>query len=412
MRKAGVVAALVFMTACSAAAPAVSQTPNTSPVAKASASPSPAASPTPFAMPSPVTPTPKTPQPVAFGCLSTIPTGAQLELVTLRGSTDIVVRDITNLSKPISRCAFKYCEQFCKSRGPDSIRFVTGSVISYIVRSDNNDGALYLVDLSNQKTVLARTWGPETGYFDWVFAWSPDGNALTYFSSTEWRLRSAAGDVVLSRLGRDLGYNFNSDVDSRTVGFSADGQYVAVDMSINQGVNTIQKASLFKIVRVSDLRLVYSRSDGSMATWAGSGANLYFRTASGLEAWDPINGARLIAPGLGWINPVPNADGTRIAYMLASGNGYHAVREVLLTDQSLHPVTLSTLHRTGIAFLNPTLVWYAEEATCNETPCRCDDAYCEPLLSGKTYVNDLLTGVVSSSLVTSVADVWPHLGTQ
>lgn len=217
-------------------------------------------------------------------------------------------------------------------------------------------------------------------------------------------------------LGKDLGYNFNRDTDSRLVGFSADGQYVAIDMSIDQGVTstagayTIQKAAIFKVIRISDNRVVYSRSDGTMATWAGTGAQLYFRTASGLDEWDPLNGAELVAPGLGWTNPVPSSDGKRIAYLLATSGGYHSAREVALTDQTLQPITLSSLHRTAVAFLTPTLIWYAEEATCNDTPCRCDDAICEPQLSGNTYVHDLLTGKVSASVVTSVGDVWPRLG--
>jgi hypothetical protein len=277
---------------------------------------------------------------------------------------------------------------------------------------------MYLVDLTKQTTLLARSWGPDTGYFDWVFAWSPGGSALTYFSSTQWRLRSSSGDVVLSSLGKDLGYNFNSDWDSRMVGFSADGKYVAIDMSIDLGTKKVaggyalRKGALFKVVRLSDRKVVYSRADGTMAAWVGAGANLYFRIGSGLEEWDPVIGARLVAPGLGWTNPVPSSDGKRVAYLLATGGGYHSARQVLLTDQPLQPVTLSNLHTAGVAFLKPTLVWYSEEAPCFSSPCRCDDAYCEPLLSGRTYIRDLATRVVSASIVTAVGDTWPHVGSQ
>ena len=322
--------------------------------------------------------------------------------MTLRGSTDLVVRDITNLSKPVSRCAFKVCAQWCQSYGPDYMRFVTGSRVSYIVRSVNGDGALYLADLVTRKTALMRKWGPSESYF-WVYAWSPDGSSLTYFTSTQWRIRSAAGDVSLSSLGKSLGYNFRHAVDSFMVGFSADGQYVAADQSANPG-------AVFKVVRLSDKKLVYSRIDGTMATWAGSGANLYFRTGSGLDEWDPVNGVRLVAAGLGWTNPAPSSDGKRIAYLQTDTNGQHFVRMLDLAHNPLQPKALSSLFRQGITFLNPTVVWYAEETRCGGSPCRCDDAMCEPNATDRTYTHDLVTGVISSSIETSVADTWPHAG--
>jgi hypothetical protein len=300
----------------------------------------------------------------------------------------------------VNRCAFKHCEQWCTSYGPDNMQFVTASRISYIVRSVDGYGAMYLADLVSRKTVRVRIWGPSESYF-WVYAWSPDGNSITYFTSTQWRIRSATSDISLSALGQSLGYNFRRNVDSDMVGFSADGQYVAVDQS-----NT--KGALFQVVRLTDRKVVYSRGDGTMATWAGRGADLYFRIDSGLAKWDPVGGQRLVVPGLGWTNPVASADGNRIAYLSASAAGYHFARQVRLTDQPLKSIALSNLHRAGVSFLTPTVVWYAEEATCGQTPCRCDDALCEPLLTGHTYVHDLLTGVISPSIETGVADVWPH----
>ena len=370
--------------------------------------------PTPIVSPSNL-PVATTPAPVAFACSSQIPSGSTLALATLRGSTDVVVRDITDLSKPLTRCAFKSCSQWCESYGPDFARFVTGSRISYIVRSGDGAGAMYLADLATQKTALVRKWSAADNYF-WVFAWSPDGNSLTYFTSDQWLIRTATGDVALSPLGKDLGYNFNRNSDSQMVGFSADGQYAAVDQSIDLGTKQvdggygIQKGALFKVVRLSDKKVVYSRSDGTMAAWAGVGAHLYFRTSSGLEEWDPINGRQLVVGGLAWTNPVPSADGKRIAFLATDANGHHFASELRLTDQPLRPITLSSLPRAGIAFLNPTVVWYAEEAACNQSPCRCDDAICEPFLTGRTYVHDLMTGTISASVLTAIADTWPRPG--
>jgi hypothetical protein len=418
MRNAALVVVVLALTACGAAAPAARQAPGTTPVAVTgpSPSPSPASSPAPFVPPSPVAPGPTTPKPVAFSCSSAIPAGAQLALVTLRGSTDIVVRDITNLAQPVSRCAFKTCSQFCASYGPDYIRFVTSRWVSYMVETVDGEWAMYLADLQTRKTELIAT--PSAGGFFWVFAWSPDGSSLTYLTSDQWRIRSAAGDLALSPLGKDLGYNFDFDGDSRMVGFSADGHYVAVDQSIDLGTKqtaggyAIQKGSLFKVVRLSDMKVVYSRSDGTMAIWAGVGAHLYFRTSSGLNEWNPIYGAQLVAPGLAWTDPVASADGQRIAYVTEDANGNHFARHLVLTDQPLRSISLSSLPRVNVAFLTPTLAWYAEESLCNGHCPSYGETSAGPPQTGRTYVHDLVTGTISTSVVTAVADSWPHLGSQ
>jgi hypothetical protein len=276
---------------------------------------------------------------------------------------------------------------------------------------------MYLVDLKARKTQAIRIWGPSEPYFE-IFSWSPEGNSLTYFSSTEWRIRSTAGDVALSRLGKDLGYNFNYNSDSRMVGFSADGRYVAVDMSIDQGVKptaggyTIQKAALFKVIRISDKKIVYSRSDGTMATWAGSGARLYFRTGSGLEEWNPLDGARLVVPGLLWTNPVPSSSGERIVYVTEDANGNHFASQVRLTDQPLRSITLSNQPRMDVALLTSSLLWYDEESRCNGLCPGYGETSAGPPQTGRTFVHDLLTGQVSASVVTSVGDVWPRVSSQ
>ena len=425
MRAAGFVSVLLLIAACSGPTAATGQDSHSPTPQIASAvspgpvvSPSPAASHVPFVPPRPVAAAPSTPKPVAFSCYSKIASGATLALVTFRGSTDVVVRDITNLSKPVSRCAFKSCSQWCASYGPDFMTFVTATRVAYIVRSADGDGAMYLADLASRKTLLVRIWGPDEGDF-WVFAWSPDGNRLTYISSNRWHVRSATDDVVLSALGNDLGYNFNPDVTSRMVGFSADGQYVALDQSIASapkknadGSFSMQAGALFKVVRLSDTKLVYSRKNGTMAAWAGGGAHLYFRVDSGLAEWDPINGARLVVPGLAWINPVAGADAMRIAFETVNAKGNHFAGQLRLTDQTLQAIPLSKLPRMNVTFLNPTLVWYAGESACSGLCPGYGETSDGPPLSGRTYLHDLITGSISPSVDTAVVDSWPHLGSQ
>jgi hypothetical protein len=416
MRAAAFASVLLMIAACSGPSGVTGRvSPSTEPFVS-NASPTPVASP-PATFPSPVAATPKTPKPVVLTCSSQVPLGATLGLVTIKGTIDILVRDITDLAKPVTRCDFTTCNQFCASYGPYFMRFVTATRISYVVESVDGDWAMYLADLVSRKTILVRDPGQDSGYIE-VFAWSPDGSSLTYAEANRWHVRSAAGDVVLGTLGNDLGYNFDPNADSRMVGFSPDGQYVAVDQSVDLGTKPLAggggyllKGSLFKVIRLSDKKVVYSRKDGTMATWAGAGAHLYFRVSSGLAEWDPIGGARVVLPGLAWINPVPNADGTRIAYETVNTKGNHFAGQVRLTDQPMQSIPLSALPGIGVTFLNPTLVWYAGESPCSGLCPGYGETSDGPPLSGRTYVQDLVTGTVSTSAETTVVDSWPHLGT-
>src|SRR5690242_3126295 len=146
--------AVLALTACGSATPAARQGLSTTPVAMASpSSASPFASagvgtkPSPSVSPSAVTPARTAPKPVVFSCSSTIPIGAQLALVSLSGSTDIVVRDLTDMSHPVSRCTFKTCIQSCVSFGPRDMSFVDGSHISYTANDGNGGYAIYVANL-------------------------------------------------------------------------------------------------------------------------------------------------------------------------------------------------------------------------------------------------------------------------
>jgi hypothetical protein len=170
----------------------------------------------PFAFPSPtlngLTPPPK----ATVTCASKIPSGSKLALVTLRGGSGIVVRDVTDVAQPVSRCSITSVSY---------LRFVNATHISYISESSSDlgaSGALYLVDLQTQITTLVRAWA-YGGYLSWVYAWSPDGQALTYLNSDQaglaWHLLSASGDRTLSTLGPVPARGVNLDDDDGMVGF-------------------------------------------------------------------------------------------------------------------------------------------------------------------------------------------------
>jgi hypothetical protein len=111
---------------------------------------------------------------------------------------------------------------------------------------------------------------------------------------------------------------------------------------------------------------------------------------------------------LSWSHPWPSADGLRIAYTTGDGTGNHHVGYMRLADQPAAGNQLSFLPRAGAAFLNSTLVWYAEEAICSTPGVQCGLGGTP--LTGRTYLRDLVTGTESASIDTAVFDSWPHVG--
>jgi hypothetical protein len=390
VRGTGMAAVLLMLAACGGSAGA---TPTPSPSA---ATPTPVAS-AGFPSPTPGGPTPASP--VTLTCASDVPAGHELALVSLRNTTGIVVRDISNIATPITRCTFKGAGTY--------FRFVDGTHVSYIVASDNGTGALYVANLQTRTTSLVRAWTNE-GSLYWVYAWSPDGKTLSYLSSNgdkvAWHIRSAAGDAVLSDLGSVPGRGVSPNYDDAMVGFSGDGKYVALEQTFTYtgAAAPAGQEPPFQVVRLSDHKSVYSRRNGTMATWAGNGADLYFRTTAGVEVWDATLGQQVVVPqGLAWIHPHPGADGKRIVYEDANGAGNHfAAYLTLATKQA---VRISPKPRLGAAFLNSTLVWYAEESVCT-TQCGLGG----PPLTGRTYIYDIVAKTESASIITAVFDAWPH----
>jgi hypothetical protein len=320
-----------------------------------------------------------------------------MALVALRGDTGVKVRDISDLSQPVSRCALN-------GSGATYFRFRTATQVSYIVAGTSGVSALYLADLLSKRTSLVRTW-TDRAFGDWVYAWSPDGTTLSYLSSTAdaliWHVLSTAGDMTLTRLGPVPGRGVSSDSDDAMTGFSADGRYVALE----QTFSTDSGPAPFQVVRLSDHALVYSRRDGTMATWAGAGARLFFRTLAGVESWDPTAGVQVVVPGLAWVHPWSSADGLRIVYTVPDGTGNHELGYLRLTDQPVVGIDLGQ-SATAPAFLNSTLIWYAEETSCAKTQCGLGG----PPLTGRSFLHDLVTRTDRTSVDLSVFDAWPRVG--
>ena len=336
---------------------------------------------------------------MAVVCSSQIPAGHQLALVTLRGVQGVVVRDVTDLTHPVTRCGFS---------GGSNFRFVSSARVSYIVTTGDlgSPGALYLVDLATSTTSLVRAWS-SGGYASWVYAWSPDGQKLSYLSSdangVKWHVLSAAGDKTLSSLGTVPARGVSLDNDDAMVGFSADGQYVAVEETFTAQKNAGSGTPPIQIVRLSDMRSVYTRPDGTMGAWAANGARFYFRTSAGVQVWEPTGKIQTVSAGLQWIRPWPSSDGSHITFSSLNAQGNHLVG---ILDTNGGPVALASPEpRANPGFLTPTLIWYAGETICTTTtPC----GFGGPAPTGKYYLYDI-AGVESGSVDIAFYDSWPHV---
>ncbi len=387
-------AAGLLLTACGGSSSAATHSPSVSTAPASSPSAGATPSPAPFPSPSPAS------SPVsALGasCSAAPAAGEQLALVGLRGVAGVVVRDITDIGHPKTRCTL--------SGGARSYRFVSATKITYVVTASGDQGAagaLYMFDMAAGTTSLVRSWN-YTGFAGEVFAWSPDGSHLTYLNSDAagltWHMLSAGGDRTLARLGTIPGRGVSADSDDAMVGFSADGQYVAVEQTFTGGTNPVR----IQVNHVSDGSIAYSRNDGTMAAWAGAGAHLYFRTSAGVQSWDPSGGVATVTSGLMWIRPHASPDGSRMAFSVLNAQGNHVGETLDLTTGATH--SLSPNPRIGAAFLNASLVWYAGETICTTaTPCGLGG----PPLSGQTYIYDLGSDVESGSIDTAYYDLWPH----
>jgi hypothetical protein len=392
LRKCLGLAAAVMLVACGSSSTASHPTPAQSANPSASAGSSPTSSGGAFPSPTPVA---GAVGPVSASCTSPPSAGNKLVLVNLRNVAGIIVRDITDIGHPANRC---------KLSGGSYIRFISATRLSYIVTASSDQGAagaLYIFDMATGATSLVRAWS-YGGFGSWAYAWSPDGSHLTYIDSDskqdmKWHLLSSAGDRLLADLGAVPARGANPDSDDLYVGFSADGQYVAVEQTFTP--------TPIRVHRVSDGSVAYTRTDGTMAAWAGGGARLYFRTGAGVQSWAP-SGVVAVSNGTVWIRPHASPDGSRMAFSLLNAQGNHVAEALDLTTASGSIQQLSPSPRVGAIFASASLVWYAGESICTTTtPCGLGG----PPLTGTTYIYDLGSGVEAGSIDTNFYDAWPHV---
>lgn len=327
-----------------------------------------------------------TPLPPQQG-LCKAPSNRCLALVTLRGSSSFVVRDITDIAHP------RTVSNLGKIPAPS---FVSATELSYAV-----DGSLYRVPLSGSpKTLVNSQAGAGT--------WNPAGSAVVYTTEIDpetitvhqWR---AGRDQVLGSIPGGGGGGCETIASCQIPNFldfrllySPDGTMISLVTSAFTGSHFRVWSSDGNLITSSDLQ------GTTMSAW--SGTSLYFRDAKGVQVW---HGGVISSfmPGVAWVKPMGSPDGRHIVYVSRDSGGWS---HTYVVDTATRDVReLKKARSEPVAFLTARFVWYEGERACVPLDACGSHPPFHPS-NGKTYIYDLETGTETESIITSVADVWPR----
>jgi len=319
--------------------------------------------------------------PSLLRCTTPVPAGDNLVIGAVSGDPTTVIRDIQDPANARNVCSF--------APGAVNPQFVSATIVAYET-ADNQ--IIKAVAGASGTTVLATY----TTYGSGQYAFSPDGSAMSYLDGGAWRMVDTSGNHLLASLPAAASRPSVPDQDSIFLGFSPDGQYVALFQTFHLGGSGSSAPD--QVRRVKDGSLVYSTSGMTMATWASVPSRLYFRDSSGaMKRWDPSAG---VTPMLSvkWINPQPSPDGRWIAYTVRGLSGLGAIG--LYSVQGNSVTTVTTTGRTGAHFVSNDLVFYFGETAC--TGCSA------PAPANVAYIYDIAGAQEVISRLASVYDSWPH----
>jgi len=277
--------------------------------------------------------------------------------------------------------------------------FVSGTEISYA-----NDTGLFRMPLSGSpKTLVVKAGGGGD--------WSPDGQAVVYTtaSSTD----SYTATITVHQFRGDLDQVLGSTpaggggdcqsiatcslpnwLDSR-LSFSPDGTFISM---VVDGFGM----SVFRVWTSGGKVLTSNDSKGiTMSAW--SGQSLYFDGPSGVESWRDGATSTFLAKAY-WVRPSASPAGGQVVYTIRDSHGWGHIR---IVDTANGKVRELKADRTDAVFLTSRYIWYQGERACTAAE-QCGSHPPFHPLSGKTYIYDLQTGTETESIITSVADVWPH----
>jgi hypothetical protein len=172
--------------------------------------------------------------------------------------------------------------------------------------------------------------------------------------------------------------------------YSPDGRFITWAQSVTD---------VFRMWTAAGVDVTPSTPFVNMSVW--SGANFYFGDSKEVKVWR--NGVvSTFLPGVAWIRPKASPGGRQIVYETRNAAG---VSRTYVVDTVTAKVRqLGGTYRAEPTFLTARFIWYKGERYCNLNECFAGSA----LPTGKTYIYDLQTGIESESIITSVADVWPH----
>jgi hypothetical protein len=215
----------------------------------------------------------------------------------------------------------------------------------------------------------------------------------------QWHLVSGGVDHVIGKAPTWCHCGAGSIDNSLTVAFSPNGQFVSV-VDYMQGGANLQVRRLDGSLVGTEIRGEQNGPD--MATWSvWSGADLFYRDRAGVETWRE-GAIKPFLPGVAWFHPWTSLKGDQIVYAVQGSDGLSRVSVVETATGRARQ--LSSQPRTYPVFLTARYIWYRGERLCTSSDPICRRA----ILTGTTYIYDLQNGTESESVITAVADVWPH----
>lgn len=317
-------------------------------------------------------------------CTTTVPAGDNLVIGAVVGDPTLVVRDIQDPANARNLCRFDSAVQ--------SPTFVSGTRVAY----ETADNQIVTADLAGGATTVLATYS--SGFDSGQYAFSPDGNSVTYLDSNAWRLAGPSGNRVLATLPAAPARGISPTEDDSFLAFSPDGVYIAYFQTFHVGGSG--EAAPDQVRRASDGKLVYSASGLTMAVWASVPSRLFFRGATGgIKRWDASAGVTSLA-SVHWIRPRSSPDGRWIAGTVHGSSGVGSVSFYSVQANSVSTTTPSG--RSNPRFLTNDLVWYSGERACSS----CFGG--QPTPSGVTYIYSIAGASEVTSRLASVSDVWPH----
>lgn len=335
-------------------------------------------------------------------------------MVTLRGSDQLVIRDLTDIAHPKTIGTAGRASQLL-GYGPAlegaGGQFVSSSEISYL---GGQTDPYYALPNTLFRRPISGAPSPVVVRGDkavFLFVWRPDGS-VAYLTTADLGLElhvlNGGRDRVLATLpalavgGCEVEpcpgplQNPADSWDFR-LAYSPDGALISL---VGSGINNyfgVWTAAGAKAGGTDPL------AAATMSVWSGS--SLYFLDAKGVEVLR--DGAiSTLLPGVKWIRPKASPDGGRIVYEARDAQGSPHV--FVVDTASGKVIDLGGKGRAEPAFLTDRYVWYEAGVACLPTA-GCGTEF-PGIAKGKTYIYDLEEHTETSSVISSVIDVWPHAG--